>query len=217
MIEAIVFDLDGVLLDSEPVWEEVRRQVVAEFDGRWNPDTQSRLMGMSTTEWASYLHADLGVRLPPELIAHTVIERIAARYRDRLPLMHGAAQAVRRLARRWPLGMASSSPPALIEYVLSDPAFGPHFSVAMSTEQVAHGKPAPDIYIAVMQRLGVTPLQCAAVEDSTNGLASAARAGLHVIAIPHPRYPPDPDAVRAADLVVPDLSALTPELVATLS
>ena len=217
MIKAIVFDLDGVLLDSEPVWEEVRRQVVAETGGHWNPDTQSRLMGMSTAEWANFLAADLGVRLPPELIAHTVIERMVARYRDHLPLMHGAAQAVRLLARRWPLGMASSSPPALIEFVLSDPAFGPQFSVAMSTEQVAQGKPAPDIYIAVMQRLGVTPPQCAAVEDSTNGLNSAARAGLHVIAIPHPRYPPDPDAVRAASLVVPDLSGLTPELVATLS
>ena len=146
MIKAIVFDLDGVLLDSEPVWEEVRRQVVAETGGHWNPDTRSRLMGMSTAEWASFLGTDLGVHLPPELMAHTVFERMAARYNDHLPLMHGAAEAVRRLARRWRLGMASSSPPALIEFVLSDPA-----------------------------------------------------------------------AVRAASLVVPDLSALTPELVATLS
>jgi HAD superfamily hydrolase (TIGR01509 family) len=172
---------------------------------------------MSTAEWASFLRTDLGVRLPPDLIAHTVIERMTARYRDHLPLMHGAAQAVHRLARRWPLGMASSSPLALMDCVLSSPAFGPHFSVAMSTEQVAHGKPAPDIYIAVMMRLGMTPSQCVAVEDSTNGLASAAQAGLHVIAVPHPRYPPDPDAVRAATLVVPDLSGLTPGLVATLS
>jgi HAD superfamily hydrolase (TIGR01509 family) len=217
MIKAIVFDLDGVLLDSEPVREEVRRQVVAETGGHWNHDTQSRLMGMSTAEWANFLGTNLGVRLPPELIAHTVIERMAARYHDHLPLMHEAAQAVRRLARRWPLGLASSSPLALIERVLSGPDFGPHFTVAMSTDQVAHGKPAPDIYIAVMMRLGVTPSQCAAVEDSTNGLASAARAGLHVIAIPNPRYPPDPEAVHAATLVVPDLSGLTPELVGSLS
>jgi HAD superfamily hydrolase (TIGR01509 family) len=217
MIEAVVFDLDGVLIDSEPVWEQVRRQVVAEHGGHWPPDAQQRLMGMSTGEWARYLSEDLGVGLPPDTVAELVIERMAARYSERLPLMPGAVDAVRRMATRWPLGLASSSPPSLIGAVLDAASLRDLFAAALSTEQVARGKPAPDIYLAVAERLGCPPQRCAAVEDSSNGLRSAAAAGLHVIAIPHPRYPPDPDALEAAALVLPGLAALTPEAVAALA
>jgi HAD superfamily hydrolase (TIGR01509 family) len=216
MIEAVVFDLDGVLIDSEPVWEQVRRQVVAEHGGHWAADAQRRLMGMSTGEWARYLSADLGVGLPPDRIAALVIERMAARYTERLPLMPGAVEAVRRLAARWPLGLASSSPPSLIETVLDAASLRSSFAVAMSTEQVPHGKPAPDIYLAVAAQLGHRPERCAAVEDSSNGLRSAAAAGLHVIAIPHPKYPPDPGALEKAGLVLASLTELTPDTVAAL-
>jgi len=217
MIEAVVFDLDGVLVDSEPVWEQVRRQVVAEHGGHWEPDAQQRLMGMSTGEWARYLSEDLGVRLPPETIAALVIERMAARYTERLPLMPGAAQAVTRLAARWPLGLASSSPPSLIDTVLDAASLRTSFLAAVSTEQVAHGKPAPDIYLAVADQLGRRPERCAAVEDSANGLRSAANAGLRVIAIPHPRYPPDQDALDGAALVLTGLAELTPSTIAALA
>src|SRR5881398_137655 len=152
MIEAIAFDLDGVLIDSEPVWEQVRRGLVAERGGHWAADAQRRLMGMSTPEWARYLSEDLGVGLPPDEVASLVVDQMAARYRERIPFLPGAVEAVRRLAARWPLGLA------------------------------------------VTERLGVAPSNCAAVEDSSNGLRSAAAAGLHVIAVPHPKYPPDPDA-----------------------
>ena len=216
MIEAVVFDLDGVLIDSEPVWEQVRRQVVAENGGHWAADAQRGLMGMSTGEWARYLSEDLGVGLPPDRIAALVIERMAARYTERLPLMPGAVEAVRRLATRWPLGLASSSPPSLIETVLDAASLRSSFAVAMSTEQVPHGKPAPDIYLAVADQLGHRPERCAAVEDSSNGLRSAAAAGLHVIAIPHPKYPPDPDALEKAGLVLTSLTELTPDTVAAL-
>jgi HAD superfamily hydrolase (TIGR01509 family) len=216
MIEAVVFDLDGVLIDSEPVWEQVRRQVVAEHGGHWAADAQRRLMGMSTGEWARYLSEDLGVGLPPDRIAALVIERMAARYTERLPLMPGAVEAVRRLAARWPLGLASSSPPLLIETVLDAASLRSSLAVAMSTEQVPHGKPAPDIYLAVAAQLGHRPERCAAVEDSSNGLRSAAAAGLHVVAIPHPKYPPDPDAVEKAGLVLASLTELTPDAVAAL-
>jgi HAD superfamily hydrolase (TIGR01509 family) len=216
MIEAVVFDLDGVLIDSEPVWEQVRRQVVAQHGGHWAADAQRRLMGMSTGEWARYLSEDLGVGLPPDRIAALVIERMAARYTERLPLMPGAVEAVRRLAARWPLGLASSSPPSLIETVLDAASLRSSFAVAMSTEQVPHGKPAPDIYLAVAAQLGHRPERCAAVEDSSNGLRSAAAAGLHVIAIPHPKYPPDPDALEKAGLVLTSLTELTPDTVAAL-
>jgi HAD superfamily hydrolase (TIGR01509 family) len=216
MIEAVVFDLDGVLIDSEPVWEQVRREVVASYGGHWAADAQQRLMGMSTGEWARYLGEDLGVNLPPDRIAALVIERMAARYTEHLPLMPGAVEAVRRLAARWPLGLASSSPPSLIDTVLDAAGLRELFVTTLSTEQVAHGKPAPDSYLAVCERLGRPPQTCAAVEDSTNGLRSAAAAGLHVIAVPHPRYPPDPGVLGAAGLVLTSLDELTPDRVAAL-
>jgi beta-phosphoglucomutase-like phosphatase (HAD superfamily) len=217
MIQAVVFDLDGVLIDSEPVWEQVRRGLVAERGGHWTPDAQRRLMGMSTPEWARYLSDDLGVGLPPDEVARTVIDRMAARYTEHVPLMTGAVDAVHRIAVRWPLGVASSSPPELIEVVLRSADLRSCFSVVMSTEQVAHGKPAPDIYLAVTAELGCPPPDCAAVEDSANGLRSAAAASLRVIAIPQPRYPPEPDVLARASLVLPSLAELTAEAVSALA
>jgi HAD superfamily hydrolase (TIGR01509 family) len=216
VIEAVVFDLDGVLIDSEPVWEEVRRDVVAAHGGHWAPDAQRRLMGMSTQEWARYLSEDLGVGLPPDRVAALVIERMADRYARQLPLMPGAVDAVRRLAEHWPLGLASSSPPVLIETVLSEASIRSLFAVTVSTEEVAHGKPAPDVYLTAAERLGVQPDRAAAVEDSSNGLRSAAAAGLRVIAIPHPRYPPAPDALSLASVVLASLAELTADTVAEL-
>jgi len=216
VIEAVVFDLDGVLIDSEPVWEQVRRGLVAERGGHWAADAQRRLMGMSTPEWARYLSEDLGVGLPPGDVAALVTGRMAARYREHIPLLPGAADAVRRLAARWPLGLASSAPAVLIETVLQAAGLSPDFQVTMSTEQVPQGKPAPDIYQAVAGRLGVAAASCAAVEDSSNGLRSAAAAGLRVIAVPRPQYPPDPDALAQAGLVLPRLDGLTPDAVSAL-
>ena len=216
MIEAVVFDLDGVLVDSEPVWEQVRRGLVAERGGHWPPDAQRRIMGMSTPEWARYLSEDLGVGLSPGEVATTVIYRMVVRYQEHVPFMDGAVDAVRRLAARWPLGLASSSPPALIETVLRSVGLRSCFRVVKSTEQVAHGKPAPDIYLAVTAGLGYPPSDCAAVEDSSNGLRSAAAAGLRVVAIPQPQYPPDPDALAQASLVLPSLAGLTTDAVAAL-
>ena len=216
MIKSVVFDLDGVLIDSEPVWEEVRRQVVADHGGQWAPDSQRRLMGMSTGEWASYLSEELGVDLPPEQVADLVIEQVAARYSEHLPLMPGAVDAVRRLAAAWPLGLGSSAPATLIQTVLVTAGLRDDFAVIMSTEQVAAGKPAPDIYLAVTGQLGQRPADCAAIEDSTNGLKSAAAAGLAVVAVPHPSYPPDPTALAQAALILDGLTQLTVDAIKTL-
>jgi len=216
MIEGVVFDLDGVIVDSEPEWEVIRRQVVAKYGGTWAPDTQKRLMGMSTGEWARYLSAELGVGLPPEQVAETVVARMRDRYAEHVPLLPGAVDAVRRLAARWPLGLASSSPPALIDVVLDRAGLREYFAVAMSTEQVPHGKPAPDIYLAVTGRLGHPSDRCAAVEDSSNGLRSAAAAGLRVIAIPRPEYPPAPAALEAASVVLTSLTELDTETIISL-
>ncbi len=217
VIEAVVFDLDGVLVDSEPVWEQVRRQVVAAHGGHWAPDAQQRLMGMSTGEWARYLSHDLGTGLPPEEVAAQVIGQMAARYREQVPLLPGAVAAVRRLAARWPLGLASSSPPVLIDAVLDGAGLRECFAAAMSTEQVPCGKPAPDIYLAVAGQLGHAPQRCAAVEDSANGLRSAAAAGLQVIAVPHPQYPPGPGALTVARLVLAGLDHLTVQAISELA
>jgi HAD superfamily hydrolase (TIGR01509 family) len=217
VIEAVVFDLDGVLIDSEPVWERVRRGLVAAHGGHWAPDAQHKLMGMSTPEWARYLSEDLGVGLPPDKVAALVIDQMAASYLRHLPLLPGAVEAVRRLAARWPLGLASSAPAVLIETVLQAAGLRPYFQVTMSTEQVAHGKPAPDIYQAVAAKLGFPPPDCAAIEDSSNGLRSAAAAGLKVIAIPRPQYPPAPDALAQVALLLPALPDLTEAAISALA
>jgi HAD superfamily hydrolase (TIGR01509 family) len=216
MIDAVVFDLDGVLIDSEPVWEQVRRKVVATHGGHWDADTQDRLMGMSTGEWSRYLSADLGVRLSPTAVAGAVIAEMAASYREHLPLMPGAAEAVQRLAWRWPLGLASSAPRSLIDTVLDAASLRGFFAAVLSTEEVSRGKPAPDVYLSVAGLLGVSPTVCAAVEDSSNGLRSAAAAGCAVIAVPHPKYPPAPDALEVARLVLPGLDALAVDAVTAL-
>ncbi|MGW4798217.1 HAD family hydrolase [Nonomuraea sp. NPDC004297] len=208
-----MFDLDGVLVDSEPVWEEVRRAFVADHGGVWQDDTQSRLMGMSTGEWAAYLH-ELGVELPPDKIAREVVSQMAARYQDAVPLMPGAVETVRRLSGQVTLGLASSSPRRLIDVVLDAAGLTECFAATVSTEEVPRGKPAPDGYLEAAGRMGVDPRGCVAVEDSSNGLRSAHAAGMRVIAVPHPRYPPAPDALALAWRVLPGLDALTADLLA---
>jgi len=216
MVEAVIFDLDGVLIDSEPVWEEVRRELVDERGGRWLPDSQRRLMGMSTPEWSRYLATEVGVDLPPDEVARTVIARMVDRYRSGLPLLPGAVAAVERLAARWPLGLASSSPRSLIDTVLGQAGLATDFATTVSTEEVASGKPAPDVYLQAALRLGVRGERCAAVEDSSNGLRSAHAAGCHVIAVPRPEFPPEPDAAALAAQTLHSLEELTVELVAGL-
>ncbi|MFE3258951.1 HAD family hydrolase [Nocardia sp. NPDC059229] len=215
MSVAIVFDMDGVLIDTEPIWEEVRRAYVEEMRGRWLPDTQDRLMGMSTAEWSRYLSEELldGRRTPDE-VAEDVITRMAARYSDHLPLMPDAVDTVRRLAGIYTLGLASSSPRRLIDVVLDHMGVTDLFAATVSTEEVARGKPAPDGYLEAAARLGIDPDACVAIEDSSNGLRAAHAAGMTVIAVPHPKYPPAVDALALAAYVADSLKEVTPELMA---
>jgi len=216
VIKAVVFDMDGVLVDSEPVWERVRRRFVAEHGGHWAADAQDRLMGMSTAEWSAYMSADLGVGHAPRDVADKVTAAMAAEYTEHLPLLPGAIEVVRELAPRWPLALASSSPRSLIETVLSAAGLRSAFSAVVSSEEVARGKPAPDVYLAAAGRLGVPPKACAAVEDSSNGLRAAAAAGFTVIAIPRPEYPPAADALASARLLLPSLTDLTTDTLSNL-
>jgi HAD superfamily hydrolase (TIGR01509 family) len=216
VIEAVVFDMDGVLIDSEPVWERVRRGFVAARGGRWAEDAQDRMMGMSTAEWSAYISEDFGVRLAPAQVAEQVIAAMAAEYQAHLPLLPGAVDAVRALSARYPLAVASSAPRSLIEAVLDASGLRPAFAAAVSSEEVARGKPAPDVYLEATARLGVQASACAAVEDSSNGLRSAAEAGLAVIAVPRPEYPPAAEALDHARLVLDSLMQLTPDTIAAL-
>ena len=213
-----MFDMDGVLIDSEPVWERVRRRFVADRGGRWAADAQDRMMGMSTGEWSAYLAADFGFNgLTAQQVAAEVIAAMTVAYSRHLPLLPGAIGAVRSLAARWPLAVASSSPRALIETVLATADLGSAFAAVVSSEEVPRGKPAPDVYLAAADRLAVAPTACAGVEDSSNGLRAAVAAGLTVIAIPRPEYPPAADALAAARLILPSLTVLTPATIEGLS
>ncbi|MGC1215656.1 MAG: HAD family phosphatase [Micromonospora sp.] len=213
MVDAVLFDLDGVIVDSEPVWEEVRRAYVAAHGGTWQPDTQRRLMGMSTGEWAAYLSGELGVDRSPEQVATEVVAEMTQRYAEHVPLIDDADAVVRRMAARWPLGLASSSPTRLIAAALAATGLADAFGATLSTEETARGKPAPDVWLAVAARLGVDPGRCVAIEDSSNGVRSAAAAGMRVIAVPHGSYPLDPDAEALAAVVLPSIDALTTEVV----
>jgi HAD superfamily hydrolase (TIGR01509 family) len=212
-IAAVVFDLDGVLLNSGSDWDAAWREVVARNGGRWQADATRAMMGMSSPEWSRYMHDQLGVPLEPEQINELVVTAVLDQYRRRLPLLPGAVVAVRRLADRWPLGLASSANRPVIDAVLQQAGITDCFAVTVSDEEVAAGKPAPDVYLAATRRLGVDPADAVAVEDSTNGLRAAAAGGMVVIASPNREYPPEFDALALAALVVKSLDELTPETI----
>jgi HAD superfamily hydrolase (TIGR01509 family) len=213
VIEAVVFDLDGVLLDSEQVWDEAREQLAEERGGRWHPQAQRDMMGMSSTEWSRYMHKRIGLPEPPEEINREVVERLVAIYREHLPAIAGAGEAVERLAARWPLGLASSSNRELIDLALELLGVKDLFAATVSSEEVARGKPAPDVYLEVARRLGVDPTRTAAVEDSHNGILAAKAAGMRVLAIPNRHFPPGEEALAQAAVVLDSLAELTPEAV----
>lgn len=217
MIEAVVFDLDGIILASEEVWDEVREQYVRERGGRYDARAQREMMGMSSPEWSRYLHEELGVPDSPEEINREVVRRMIARYRERLPLVPGAVDAVVRVGRRWPLAVASSSNRPVIDAALELTGLAGLFRATVSSEEVARGKPAPDVYLEAARRLGVPAARCAAIEDSHNGIRSAKAAGMRVVAVPNPTYPPDPAALAEADVVLRSIAELTPEAIAPSS
>jgi HAD superfamily hydrolase (TIGR01509 family) len=212
-IDAVVFDLDGVLIDSEPLWDRARRDVVAAHGGRWAPGATEAMQGMSSPEWSRYLHDELGVDLPPNDIAAAVVDRLTQSYAAGLPLVPGATEAVARMAGVWPLGLASSSNRAVIDAVLELSGLAVMFRATVSSEEVARGKPAPDVYLEAARRLGVAAARCAAVEDSANGVRSGAAAGMRVVAIPTRAYPPAADALALAAVVLDDIAELTPAVV----
>ncbi len=216
MIDAVVFDLDGLLLDSEQLWDEVREELARERGGRWHKRAQRDMMGMSSPEWSRYMHEVIGLPEPPAEISAEVVRRMAERYRERLPLLPGAREAVVRIAAHWPLGLASSSNRELIDLALEEGDLARFFRATVSAEEVERGKPAPDVYLETARRRGVDPSRAVAVEDSHNGIRSAKAAGMRVVAIPNPHFPPDEEALAQADVVLDSLVELVPEVISSL-
>ncbi|MFH5821588.1 HAD family hydrolase [Georgenia sp. AZ-5] len=216
-IDAVVFDMDGVLTDTETLWDEVRRGLAAEEGVPWPEEATRAMMGMSTAEWSAYMATTVGVGADAADVAERTIAAMADRYREHLPTLPGAVEAIERLAARWPLGLASSSPRRLIDTVLDQLGVTEHFRATVSTEEVAAGKPAPDGYARACELLGVDPARAVAVEDSSNGMRSAAAAGMRVIAVPHEAFPPAPDALALASAEVRSLDEVTVELVEGLA
>ena len=208
MIDAVVFDLDGLLLDTEQLWDEVRETLARERGGRWSDRAQADMMGMSSPEWSQYMHEVVGLEESPDEIAQEVVGRMEERYRERLPLLPGAREAVERLADRWPLGLASSSNRPLIDLALEVGDLARFFAATVSSEEVERGKPAPDVYLEACRRLDVEPTHAAAIEDSRSGIRSAKSAGLRVIAIPNAHFPPDAESLGLADRVLSSLEEL---------
>jgi len=212
-IEAVVFDLDGVILESEEIWDDVRESYVRDRGGRYDAEAQRAMMGMSSTEWSNFIHEELGVEAAPAEINADVVELMIARYREHLPLIPGAREAVERMARVFPLAIASSSNRPLIAVALELAELTELFRATVSSEEVARGKPAPDVYVEAARRLGVEPERSAAIEDSHSGIASAQAAGMTVVAIPNRRYPPDADALEKAVVVLESIAELTPDMI----
>jgi HAD superfamily hydrolase (TIGR01509 family) len=214
--EAVVFDLDGLLLDSEHLWDKVREELTRERGARWHDRAQADMMGMSSVEWSRYMHDELGLSESPEEISAEVVRRMEARYRERLPLLPGAREAVERIAAHWPLGLASSSNKPLIDLALEVSGLAPFFRATVSSEEVTRGKPAPDVYLEAARRLDADPTRAAAIEDSHNGILSAAAADMPVVAIPNRRFPPGEEALAKADVTLESLDELTPAVITRL-
>jgi HAD superfamily hydrolase (TIGR01509 family) len=217
LTDAVVFDLDGLLLDTEQVWDEVREALTRERGGRWHDRAQADMMGMSSTEWSRYMHDELALPEPPEELNRLVVERMEDRYRERLPLVDGAVEAVQRIGEHWPLGLASSSNRPIIDLALELMGVAELLRATVSSEEVERGKPAPDVYLEVARRLGVPPERIVAVEDSAAGIRAAKAAGMGVVAIPNLHFPPPDDALELADVVLESLAMLTPAAVESAS
>jgi HAD superfamily hydrolase (TIGR01509 family) len=213
LVRAVIFDLDGLLLDSESAWDDGRKALVAEAGLDWPDGATEAMLGMSSPEWSRYVADELGVPLDPPEISDRVVAHVLETYAERLPLLPGAEAAVERIAARWPLALASSSNREVIETVMATSGWGDVFRAWVSSEEVERGKPAPDVFLEAARRIGLDPAEGAGVEDSHNGILAASGAGLRVVAIPNREFPPGQAALAAADVVLGSLDELSPETI----
>jgi len=212
-VAAVVFDLDGVLVDSEPVWDAAKHEVTEQAGGRWRESAGTEMLGMSGPEWAEFMRVELGIPLPADEIWQRVVDGVLRRLDAHVPLIPGARQAVEAVADGWPIAVASSADRPVIEKVLDVAGIASLFAATVSSAEAGRGKPAPDVYLMAARRLGVPAEDAVAIEDAGNGMRSAAAAGMALIAIPNANTPVDPDALVLADLVLESIEQLGPEAI----
>ena len=216
-VRAVVFDMDGVLVDSEPVWNRVRVELAAERGLTWTDEMQRACMGRATVEWAEVVRDRLHLPWSVDEVIADVRRRMQAAYRQRLPVIPGAVEAVRRIAAAFPVALASGSMTVLIHEVLSATGLERVLPVVVLGDTVPRGKPAPDIYLEAARRLELPPEDCAGVEDSANGLRALRAAGMKAIAIPTADYPLPAEALALAHLRLGRIDELTVEAVRGLA
>lgn len=209
-MRAVIFDMDGLLVDSEPYWDAARKAWAAERGVDWGPDDHRACMGVSTQTWAEYMIRRLALDLPVEEVVARVVGRMRDMYSQGIPYKPGAVRAVQAAAERLPVGLASGSEKSLITMLVADEPMRGRFSAVVCTDDMPAGKPAPDVYLECARQLGVDPRDCVCLEDSGAGIRSGKAAGMKVIAIPDPRFPPKPDALALADMVLGSLEQFDP-------
>lgn len=210
--------MDGLLVDSEPYWDEARQMLVVDagLDWNWTLEDQDVVMGNSTAGWVNYLRKRFALDMSPLEVEQGVVANMLKLYRRRIPFLVGARRAVRLSATQFRVGLASGSPPGLIQTVIDDEALQGKFEVVLSGDAFAQGKPAPDIYLAAAAQLGLEPQQCVCLEDSGNGILAGKRAGMRVIAVPDERFSPAAEKLAEADVVLESLEQFSLKLVAGL-
>jgi HAD superfamily hydrolase (TIGR01509 family) len=211
VIGAVIFDLDGVIVDSEIWWDEIRQSYARARDRAWGEDDRVAVMGANSRQWSRIMQHRLTLDEPADRIERAIVEGVVARYRaEGASIIEGAVETVRRVARRWPVAVASSAHREVIDAALDAVGLTEDLPVVVSSDEVEHGKPEPDVYLAAARRLGVAPERCLVVEDSFNGVRAARAAGMTVVLVPNRSIPPAPGTAELADLVLARLSDLDP-------
>jgi HAD superfamily hydrolase (TIGR01509 family) len=213
-VAAVIFDLDGVIVDSEIWWDEVRQAFARERGRAWGEEDRVAVMGANSRQWSRIMRGRLGLDDSADRIERTIVEGVVERYRaEGPPIIPGAAETVRRIAERWPVAVASSAHREVIDAALDAVGLTDQLRVVVSSDEVPHGKPEPDVYLETARRLGVPPERCLVVEDSYNGVRAGKAAGMTVVLVPNVSVPPAPGTADLADLVLDRLTELDPAMV----
>jgi HAD superfamily hydrolase (TIGR01509 family) len=210
-VRAVIFDLDGVIVDSEIWWDEARQAFAAERGRTWSEDDRRAVMGANSRQWSVTMRERLAIDDDPPSIERAIVDAVVGRYhREGAPAIDGAAEAVRRIAAALPIGLASSAHREVIDAALTATGLEAVFRVVVSSDEVSQGKPEPDVYLEAARRLGCPPSACLVVEDSYNGVRAAKAAGMTCVLVPNRTIPPAPGTAELADFVIERLAELDP-------